>query len=181
MSEEAPVIRRKKSGYPNTESFHDPQYIHSFSKISRALIDLVGLSKRLNLDEKSLSEVSFQIQTFMESNLGKNSNLLKRVMTKIPISSFRDYSIDGSLMSILLVALRFQMKAGWEIFDLVSPERKLDGLEIIRVAISTLLEVIAMMNIFNCMSLTIVNQLTFIFEFLTNFLLETFFFAFVSY
>jgi hypothetical protein len=161
MTEEAPVVRRKKSGYPNNESFHDPQYIHSFSKISRALIDLDGLSKRLNLDENSLSEVSFQIQTFMESNLGKNSNLSKRVMTKIPTSSFRDYSIDGSLMNILLVALRFQMKAGWENFDLVPPERKLDGLEIIRVAISTLLEVITMMNIFNCMSLTIVNQLAF--------------------
>jgi SWI/SNF related-matrix-associated actin-dependent regulator of chromatin subfamily C len=162
MTEEVPVVRRKKSGYPNNESFHDPQYIHSFSKISRALIDLGGLSNRLNLDERSLSEVSFQIQTFMESNLGKSSNLSNRVMTKIPTSSFRDYSIDGSLMNILLVALKFQLKVGWKIFDLVPQERSLDGLEIIRIASLTLLEVIAIMNVLNCMPFAIVNKFTFI-------------------
>lgn len=141
MTEEPPVVRRKKSGFPNSENFHDPQYIHSFSKISRALIELDSLPNRLNLDEKSLSAVSFQLQTFMETNLGKNCDTSKRIMTKIPTRSFCDFSVDGSLMNILLIALRFQIKAGWKSFDLTPPERCLSGLEIIRVAILTLLEV----------------------------------------
>lgn len=141
MTEEVGTTRRKKSGFPNQTAFDDPQLVHSFSKISRALIDSKNLPFGLEIDERSLAAVSFNLQTFMEAALGKNSTPPSIGITKIPQSHFRDFSVDGSLMSILMVALKHQLDAGWKIFNLSTGDRFSHGVEIIRDAEATLLEV----------------------------------------
>lgn len=144
MIEENVITRRKKSGFPNKCVFDDSQLVHSFSKISRALADSKIFPYELRLDERSLANVSFQLQTFMESTLGKCAPKVSRTLTKIPLGAFRDFNVDGSLMSMLSVALQHQMRAGWKTFNLSTPERFLSGVEIIRDAEALLLEVIRM-------------------------------------
>lgn len=141
MGDEASITRRKKSGFPNQSAFDDPQVIHSFSKICRAILESKIFPYGLRVDERSLANVSFQLQTFMESTLGKASLVSARKITKIPQDNFLDYSVDGSLMTILIVALRHQMDAGWKNFSLMAADRFLRGLEIIRDAVEALLEV----------------------------------------
>jgi SWIRM-associated domain at the N-terminal len=141
MGDEASITRRKKSGFPNQSAFDDPQVIHSFSKICRALLEMKAFPHGLKIDERSLANVSFQLQTFMESTLGKASLTSARRITKIPQDNFLDYSVDGSLMVILTVALKHQMDAGWKVFSLMASDRFSRGLEIIRDAVVALQEV----------------------------------------
>ena len=44
-------------------------------------------------------------------------------------------------MNLLLVALRYQLKAGWDTFDLTSPDRSTDGIQIIQAIEAALIEV----------------------------------------
>lgn len=141
MGDEAIITRRKKSGFPNQSAFDDSQAIHSFSKICRALLETKIFPYGLKVDERSLANASFQLQTFMESTLGKASHISARSITKIPQDNFRDYSVDGSLMTILTVALKHQMDAGWKTFNLMTSDRFSRGLEIIRDAVAALQEV----------------------------------------
>lgn len=139
--EEAVTTRRKKSGFPNKCVFDDPQLIHSFSKISGALVESKAFPNGLKIDERTLANTSFHLQTFMESTLGKTACKSSKTITKIPMGAFRDFSVDGSLMTILSVALKHQIKACWKTFNLSLPERHSDGVEIIRTAEALLLEV----------------------------------------
>ena len=141
MTEELVVTRRKKSGFPNRSAFDDSQLIHSFSKINRALIESKIFPHGLKIDEQSLTNISFQLQTFMESTFGKTAPRSSRKVTKIPLGAFRDFAVDGSMMNILLVALKHQLKAGWKTFDLTVPGRFADGVEIVRGAEAALLSV----------------------------------------
>lgn len=132
MTEETVITRRKKSGFPSPSIFDEAQLVHSFSKISRALIESKIFPYNFKLDEQSLANVSFQLQTFMELSLGKSSPPSARSITKIPQFNFKDNSIDGSLMNMLQLAIAYQSKEGWDIFNLTLPERYLHGVEIIR-------------------------------------------------
>ena len=58
----------------------------------------------------------------MELTLGKSAAKASRTITKIPLGAFRDFSVDGSLMSMLSVALKHQMKAGWKIDEILHEE-----------------------------------------------------------
>ena len=141
MIDDTVITRRKKSGFPNRCLFDDSQVVHSFSKISRALADSKNYPTGLKIDERSLANVSFQLQTFMELTLGKSAAKLSRTITKIPLGAFRDFTVDGSLMGMLSVALKHQMKAGWKVFDLSLPERFSSGVKIIHDAEAILVEV----------------------------------------
>jgi hypothetical protein len=144
MNEEVIPTRRKKSGVPVLNAFEEPQFIHQFSKISKAIVDSKLVSDSFKVNETTLAGVNFQLQTFMESALGKNSS--DKVTTKIPTSIFQDFAVNGSLMIVLIVALKHQIKAGWTIFDLALPQRFSDGLEIILAAETVLLTVIKRNN-----------------------------------
>lgn len=134
-------ILRKKSGFPSTTLFEDAQNVHLFSKISDTLIasnEFQGIKK---LDALSLAKMSFQLLNFMETAFGKSAAASTRTMTKIPISAFRDYSNNGSLMNILQEAVRYKIKAGWETFDLSPSDRFDDGVQIIQSIEAVLIEV----------------------------------------
>ena len=77
----------------------------------------------------------------MMTAIGKNSSLSARVMTKIPKSCFEDYSVDGSLSTILFVALKHCENAKWSDFNLDASERYSDGIAILRAIASNLLKV----------------------------------------
>jgi hypothetical protein len=141
MTEETGTTRRKKSGFPSSSIFDNAQLVHSFSKISRALTESKTFPYNFKLDEQSLANVSFQLQTFMELSLGKSSPLSARTITKIPQFNFHDNSVDGSLMCMLKVALAYQFKEGWDVFNLTLPERFSNGVEIIRSIEALLTEV----------------------------------------
>lgn len=127
------AAKRIKSAYPKKKDFDDFLVIHLLSKISKVLIDSNIIDDETKLDEVSLTRISFELQTFMETAFGKNSPISRRTITKIPRSAFLDYNVDGSLMTILIITLKYQFNIGWEIFDLVRPDHYNDGVAIIRI------------------------------------------------
>ena len=135
------AISRKKSGFPSTTLYEDAQNVHLFSKISSSFISSDEFQGIKKLDALSLAKMSFQLLNFMESTFGKSAAASTRTMTKLPISAFRDYSTDGSLMNILLEAVRYHIKAGWETFDLSPADRFADGVKIIQSIQAVLIEV----------------------------------------
>jgi hypothetical protein len=135
------AISRKKSGFPSTTLYEDAQNVHLFSKISSNFIASHEFQGTKKLDALSLAKVSFQLLNFMETTLGKSAAASTRTTTKIPISAFRDYSTNGSLMNILLEAMRYKNQAGWETFDLSPADRSADGVKIIQSIEAVLIEV----------------------------------------
>ena len=129
-----------KDGF-STPNVQDSHFIRKFTAISRSLMDSKSLSASISLDEASLATVSSQLQVFMMTAIGKNSPLSARVMTKIPKSCFEDYSVDGSLSSILFVALKHCENAKWADFNLDKSERYCDGIAILQAIGATLLKV----------------------------------------
>jgi len=135
------MATRKKTGYPTAWMHENASSVHSFSKISNALSQSAELKGLKKVDALSLAKASFQLQTFMESVLGKTSSDGVRTMTKIPVTAFKDYTVNGQLHTVLSVALAHQLKAGWDTFDLTPPERVADGMKILEAAEAALLQV----------------------------------------
>ena len=134
-------ITRKKTGFPPSSLYEDAQNVQDFSKISRHFSDSNEFKSCKKVDALSLAKITFQLLSFMETTFGKSSSASNPTNTKIPITIFRDYSVNGSLMNLLLVALRYQLKAGWDTFDLTSPDRSTDGIQIIQAIEAALIEV----------------------------------------
>ena len=135
-------ITRKKTGFPPTSIYEDAQNVHDFSKISRHFTDSSEFKSCKKVDALSLAKMTFQLLSFMETTFGKSSSSVSNpTITKIPITVFRDHTVNGSLMNLLLVALRYQLKAGWDTFDLTNPDRSADGIKIIQAIETTLIEV----------------------------------------
>lgn len=135
------MAQRKKTGFPMTSLHENAQSVYAFSKISTALSQSAELEVLKKVDALTLAKASFQLQTFMESALGKTSSSDGRAMTKIPVSAFNDYAVNGPLHIVLSVALQHQIKAGWDTFDLTSPDRGADGIKILQAAEAALLQV----------------------------------------
>ena len=134
-------ITRKKTGFPPSSLYEDAQNVHDFSKISRHFSDSHEFKSCKKVDALSLAKITFQLLSFMETTFGKSSSTSNPTTTKIPITVFRDYTVNGSLMNLLLVALRYQLKDGWDTFDLTSPDRSADGIKIIQAIEAALTEV----------------------------------------
>lgn len=132
---------RKKSGLPSRSDLEDPLNLHSYALISRALVDSKCYPDCMKLDEPTLSQVIFEIQMFMDLNLGISSDISKRATTKIPFKMFKDLTVGGSVMTILSLSLSLQIAQNWEIFDISSPERRSHGITLIQDIEVTLLEV----------------------------------------
>ena len=123
------------------QNIGDYQFIQNFTAISKALIDSKSFSESCKIEMESLAIVSSQLQAFMMKAIGVSSPISSRVMTKIPKSCFEDYSSNGSLNSIILVALKYCEEAKWTEFSLDAPERYSDGIAILQAIESKLLQV----------------------------------------
>lgn len=127
---------------PLQKYLDDSKFISTFSDVSNALAASNLSAESVQLDATSTAKICWELLNFMESVLGKSSpQIIRPMMTKIPMKLFLDRSSDGSLFSILTVALAYKEAAGWNDFNLTIPERKSDGHSILRSIQSSLFEV----------------------------------------
>lgn len=52
-------------------------------------------------------------------------------MVKLPHNLFRNFALNGSVHVMLRLALTFQRERGWTKFELLSPDRRSDGLNLL--------------------------------------------------
>lgn len=127
---------------PLQKFLDDAKFISTFSDVSSALAASCVAPESCKFSANSIAKICWEILNFMESAIGKHSPVTTRqTMAKIPMKLFLDRSSDGSLFSMLTVALAYKETAGWDDFNLSLPERNTDGLAILRSIQSLLLEV----------------------------------------
>jgi SWIRM-associated domain at the N-terminal len=127
---------------PLQKYLDDAKFISTFSEVSSALAASITSPESSKLDATSVAKICWEILNFMESALGKHSPVTTReTMAKIPMKLFLDRSSDGSLFSMLTIVLAYKEAAGWDDFNLSLPERRTDGLAMLRSIQSSLLEV----------------------------------------
>lgn len=127
---------------PLQKYLDDAKFISTFSDVSSALAAACITPESCKFSATSVAKICWEILNFMESAIGKHSpEMTRQTMAKIPMKLFLDRSSDGSLFSMLTVALAYKETAGWDDFDLSLPERNTGGLAILRSIQSLLLEV----------------------------------------
>eukprot|EP00871_Galdieria_phlegrea_P001104 jgi/Galph1/1995/GphlegSOOS_G681.1 len=71
-----------------------------------------------------LARLTGELNVFQEMNLGKNSPIESRIMTKLPQSVFRNKSPQGALCKLLCLCMQLKNQMSWRRLDVLNPDRK---------------------------------------------------------
>lgn len=104
MATATPV--RTKTVTLSEEEFKQPTFAYQFKHILRSIQNVKDVALPSNADVFLLSNLSYQIQWFLECNFGKSSPR-PRAITKLPISVFNNFEENGPLFIILRDFLKF--------------------------------------------------------------------------
>ena len=100
-------MARRKQVKLNLEDFLEPLHVYKYDSLVN---ELRNESQRLGVEltSKQLAHISYQVQSYLEFNFGKDSSK-PRSITKIPSSLFNDFSLGGAMNIILSECLQFQI------------------------------------------------------------------------
>ncbi|CAB4022278.1 SWI SNF complex subunit SMARCC2-like, partial [Paramuricea clavata] len=113
---------RKKDGGPDWKLYESPSVCEQFEPVRQYL--LKNCKKYVQAEpptNKGLANLTGQLLQFQEDNFGINGN--KRLLCKLPVKLFLDYSSGGSLCHILATVFKTKTEQGWRRFDFQSPSR----------------------------------------------------------
>jgi hypothetical protein len=122
------MIRKRVVKY-DEKSFVEALHLSKYSAMAQ---EFANLYPTLPINETFLSLINYQIQLFMENELGANSSKPSGLV-KLPAKLFsRDFKVNSALFLILKESIDLMIQLGWTSFDLSLIERRNEGLSLVR-------------------------------------------------
>jgi hypothetical protein len=116
-----------RSSSLKVEDFETPEVIQKFEALATWMKNQP--STRLGFDAIDitpviLARITGELNVFLETNLGRNSPIQNRVITKFPQQFLTDIQPEGALCKILCMCFRFKEMQSWRRLDILNPDRK---------------------------------------------------------
>lgn len=109
------------------EDFETPEVIQTFEAMAAWMKSQppneLGFDAT-DITAKLLARVTGELNVFLETHLGRNSQPENRIITKFPQQLFRDTRPDGALCKILCLCFQLKERQAWRRLDALNPDRK---------------------------------------------------------
>ncbi|KAF9950575.1 hypothetical protein BGZ65_006527 [Modicella reniformis] len=131
------MTARRKSGGADAKFYESPDTIAQFEHIKDDLqrdLSKSQVGSDISLSAKELAHFTHALQQFQEDVLGtNNAHLLSSAPARIPAKIFRCDTIttESPIYKALKTAYEFRQSQGWRRWDLSSPSRKNQNLELV--------------------------------------------------